>query len=220
MLTTDQIKSLKQNNISVDPEITKQHTQQVWKAAKNAVKNDVIALAECAKGTVYRVFQTGSISIKLAIAIGQVLNVSPYYLTGEADKPGEFSEALLLQLLEQHGYKKLLAEIALPAEEAPKPKRKYTRKQKAVAEEAVVESEIEAVPDSEPEIASEPEIVPEPEVIAEPDPVIEDVPATTVDIDISEEDMQALLHSLVILDRAGIAVAQEKLARVKGILVS
>jgi hypothetical protein len=37
---------------------------------------------------------------------------------------------------------------------------------------------------------------------------------------ISEEDMQALLHSLVILDRAGVAIAQEKLAQIKGILIS
>ncbi|MCL2299758.1 MAG: hypothetical protein FWC27_06380 [Firmicutes bacterium] len=215
MLTTPQIKSLKQVNISVDAEKTKERVVQVWKSAKNAVKNDVVALAGCAKNTVYRVFDTGSLSIKLAIAIGQVLDVNPYYLTGEADEQGNFSEALLLQILEQHGYKKLLAELAPPAEEAPKPKRKYTRKPKA---------EPAPVPEAEEEAAPEPEPEPEPEIAAEPEPgvVLERAvaPTPTPDIDIPEEDLQALLHSLVILDRAGIAGAQEKLAAVKGILVS
>jgi hypothetical protein len=205
VLATSQIKSLKQNNISVDAEKTKLRTQQVWKAVKNAVKNDVVALAGCSKATVYRIFDTGSIHIKLAIAIGQTLNVNPYYLTGEADEQGGFSEALLLQILDQHGYKKVLEEIAPPpAEEVVKPKRKYTRRQKPVVEEAAAE------PDAEEEVAPEPE----------PEPVAEPAPAPKADVDLSEEDLQALLHSLVILDRAGIAEAKEKLAGVKGILVS
>ena len=51
-------------------------------------------------------------------------------------------------------------------------------------------------------------------------PVAVEEPAPGADIDLPEEDLQALLHTLVILDRAGIAAAKEKLARVKGILVS
>ena len=57
-------------------------------------------------------------------------------------------------------------------------------------------------------------------MVAEPEPVAEPAPAHAADIDIPEEELQALLHSLVILARAGIAGAQEKLAAVKGILVS
>jgi len=206
MITTEQIKSLKQNNISVDAEITKQRTEQVWKAAKNAAKNDVVALAGCAKGTIYRVFQTGSISIKLAIAIGQVLNVNPNYLAGAAGEPGEFTDALLLQILELHGYQKLLAEIAPPSaeEEVVKPKRKYTRRQKPAPEEAAPPpaAEVEAAQEAAPE--------PVPEVVNESAPLP----------DIPEEDLQALLHSLVILSKAGITNASDKLAQVKGILIS
>ena len=217
MLTTPQIKSLKQVNISVDAEVTKQRVEQVWKSAKNATKNDVVALAGCAKNTVYRVFSTGSVSIKLAIAIGQVLNVNPFYLTGEADEPGEFTEALLLQILEQHGYKKLLAEIAPPPAEEAKPKRKYTRKAKLIEEAAPApepEAEEEAAPEPEPQPESEPELEPVAVAVEEPAPVL------AADIDLPEEDLQALLHTLVILDRAGIAAAKEKMAWVKGILVS
>jgi hypothetical protein len=207
MLTTEQLKTLKQVNISVDPAKTKERAQQVWKSAKNAVKNDVVTLAGCGKATVYRVFQTGAIHVKLAIAFGQVLNVNPFYLTGEADEPGEFTETLLLQILEQHGYKKLLAEIAPPAAE-DKPKRKYTRKAKPVAEEET----------SEPKTEAEEDAVLEPQ--PEPEPAAEYEMLPGADIDLPEEDLQALLHSLVILDRAGIAEAKEKLALVKGILVS
>ena len=216
MITTSQLKSLKQNDISADAEKTKARAEQLWKAQKNATKNDLVAFAGCSPATVHRIYKTGSIHIKLALAFGQVLNVNPYYLTGEADEPGEFTEALLLQILEQHGYKQLAEEIAPPApsaEEVVKPKRKYTRKAKP-AEEAAPASEPEA------EKAPEPEPQPEPEPEPEPVPVAVEEPAPGADIDLPEEDLQALLHTLVILDRAGIAAAKEKLARVKGILVS
>ena len=206
MITTAQLKSLKQNDISADAEKTKARAEQLWKAQKNATKNDLVAFAGCSPATVHRIYRTGSIHIKLALAFGQVLNVNPYYLTGEADEPGEFTEALLLQILEQHGYKQLAEEIAPPApaaEEVVKPKRKYTRKAMPVEEAA-------PVPEPEPE--------PQPE--SEPEPVADEEPAPGADIDLPEEDLQALLHTLVILDRAGIAAAKEKLTRVKGILVS
>jgi len=221
-LTTEQLKTLKQNNISVDAAKTTERAQQLWKSQKNATKADLAALAGCSPPSIHRIYKTGAIHIKLALAFAQTLNINPYYLTGEADELGEFSDAILLQLLEQHGYKQLAEEIAppAPAEEAPKPKRKYTRKVKPVVEEEAPDPELEA--ESEPAPEPEPEVIPEPEpeVAAEPESVVEPAPASAADIDITEEDMQALLHSLVILARAGIAGAQEKLAAVKGILVS
>ena len=212
MISSEQLKDLKQVSISVDPAKTKERTQQIWKSQKNATKNDFIAFAGCSPATVHRIYKTGSIHIKIAIAFGQVLNVNPYYLTGEADEPGEFSDAILLQLLQQHGYAKLAEEIAptASAEEAVKPKRKYTRKAKSVVEEAAPEPEVVPEPKSQPEPEPEPEEAPE---------MVEE-PAPAADIDFSEEEMQALLHSLVILERAGIAAAKEKLALIKGILVS
>lgn len=203
MLNTAQIKSLKQIDISVDAEKTKERTKQVWASAKNAAKNEVTSLAGCATATVYRVYKTGSISIKLAIAIGQVLNINPYYLTGEMEEQGSFSDILLMQILDQHGYKDVLDEIApLPAEETVKPKRKYTRKAKPAAEEAVAESEPHPEPEPEPEL--------EPEVVKEPAPLP----------DIPEGDLQALLHTLIIRSKLGVTDAVDKLAQVTGILVS
>jgi hypothetical protein len=110
MLTSENIQSLKQTNISTDGAKTKERTEALWKAAKPAQKQDIRELAGVVAASVYRVYNTGSISAKLAIAFAQVLNISPFYLAGEADEPGAFAEADLLRLLEQHGYKKLLAD--------------------------------------------------------------------------------------------------------------
>jgi len=121
-------------------------------------------------------------------------------------------DATKQKLWERHGSKKSVDELApsVPAEDAPKPKRKNTRKQKPEVKEDA--------PAPEPETITEPEPEPGPKPEAAAEPVAEPAPAD--EIGIPEEDLQALLHSLVILARAGIASAQEKLAAVKGILVS
>jgi len=206
MLTAENIQSLKQTNISVDGEKTKERVEALWKAAKGAEKQAIRELANVVAATVYRIYNTGSISAKLAIAFAQVLNVSPFYLTGEADEPGAFSEADLLRLLEQQGYKKLLAEITPPAEEAEKPKRKYTRRQKPEAEEASAVEE--HVPMTDEEVAEAVEEA----LAAMP-------PAEPVNI-LPEEDLQALLHALVIRANATAAGAAGKLAQVQEILLS
>ncbi|MCL2301343.1 MAG: hypothetical protein FWC27_14465 [Firmicutes bacterium] len=206
-LTSEQIQSLKQTNISIDGEKTKERVQALWKAAKSAQKQEIRELADVVTATVYRIYNTGSISAKLAIAFAQVLNISPYYLIGEADEPGECAEADLLRLLEQQGYKKLLAEI-VPAE--AKPKRAYTRRKKAddtpIEEAAPVEEE--HAPMSDEEIAQAVE-----EILADlpPEEPIEILP---------EESLQALLHALVIRAGASAAGAAEKLGQVQAILLT
>ena len=102
------IRQLKQSNISISREKTMQHTKEVWKMAKPREKKAVIALAGVSMNTVYRVINTGSISAKLAVAVGQTLNVDPFYLTGEAEEHGECSGTLLRELLLKHGYENVL----------------------------------------------------------------------------------------------------------------
>ena len=165
------------------------------------------------------------------IAISQVLNVSPFFITSESDERGAFSGEALRDLLLKHKYRELVASLELPekknrpakaeetatqsmAEEAPaaeetvKQKRKYTRKPKPVAEEAATkpEAEAEAVPEPEPQ----PEPVPETAAVEEQAPLP----------DIPEEDLQALLHTLIIRSKLGVTDATDKLAQVTGILVS
>ncbi|MDR1464311.1 MAG: procyclic acidic repetitive family protein [Oscillospiraceae bacterium] len=212
MLTSEQIGKLKQKNISVDGEKTAQRTQAVWKAAKSKVKQDALALGGFARSTVYRVFQTGTISAKLVIPIAQLLNVDPFYLTGESDEQGAFSEELLNALLQKHGYTDLLPKES----KSDKPKRKYERKQpqKAIKEPAI---EPEIVAEPEPEIITEPEVVIEPETVALPEP--EPVPETAPIAKLSAESLQALLTALTIRADAGVADAADQLAQVQAILL-
>ena len=104
MLDTGFLKQLKQVNISKDVEKTKARFKEVWKAATPAKKKEAHELAGVAANTIYRVGNTGSISIKLAIALAQVLNVDPLYLTGEANDIGEYSDKSVNKLLRKHGY--------------------------------------------------------------------------------------------------------------------
>jgi len=209
MLTAENIQSLKQTNISIDGEKTKERTEALWKAAKSAQKQEIRELAGVVAASVYRVYNTGSISAKLAIAFAQALNISPFYLTGEADEPGEFAEADLLRLLEQQGYTKLLAEL-VPASAEPKPKRAYTRRKKA--EEAPVEEEPAPVQAEEPVVDEEAVEV----AAAEVEEAVPEAPAAVL----PEEDLQALLHALVIRANAAAAGAAEKLGQVQRILLS
>jgi len=139
VITSENLGSLKQVNISQDAEKTKARAEQLWKEQSNAKKKELTEFAGCIPATIHRIYKTGAIHIKLTLAFAQMLNINPYYLTGEADEPGEFSDVLLLQLLEQHGYKQLAEELTPPApveeEVVVKPKRKYTRKSKPVVEE-------------------------------------------------------------------------------------
>ncbi len=137
MFTQAIIQKLKQNNISTDTEKTKQRANDVWKAASRESQNAILSLAGVARTTVQRAYKTGSISAKLVVPMAQELNISPLYLTGEADEPGECSEALLKELLQDHKYDKLL-------EEYEREQRKPTRRPRKAAV-AVIASEADEI---------------------------------------------------------------------------
>jgi len=111
MFDSAMIKQLKQSNISVDGEKTKTRVQELWRSAKPDVKKSVSELAGISNSAIYRNITTGSISAKMAIALGQVLNADPFYLIGEADERGEYSDEVVVKLLKKLGkYDKLLGE--------------------------------------------------------------------------------------------------------------
>ena len=140
MLNNMIIQELKQSNISIDPEKTKQRTSQEWKAAGREAQGQILELSGLKRTTVYRVFSTGSISAKLAVAMAQSLDIDPYYLTGQADERGSFDFEALKDMLNGLGYAKLL-------EKQAKEEKKLQRqaKKQAAMEEAQVEAEPEEV---------------------------------------------------------------------------
>ena len=114
MLSAEQIQGLKRTNISVSSDKTKLRFEEIFKPAKIKQKQAVRELAGVTSQVAHNIYNTGNISIKMVLAVSQVLNVNPFYLTGEADEPGEFSGEALRDLLLKHGYSDLAASIELP----------------------------------------------------------------------------------------------------------
>ena len=122
MFDTSIIQKLKRTNISVDANKTKERMELTWKSASNADKRTVENLAGVKRQTLYRIYNTGAISAKLACAAAQTLGVNPYYLTGETDENDGCTDAVLIDFLRTKGYDDLLLEAA------GKPRRKYQRR--------------------------------------------------------------------------------------------
>jgi len=196
MLNSEQIQKLKQTNISVDGDKTRERVESLWKGASNARKQEILETADVVAATFYRVYRTGSVSAKLTVPLAQVLNVNPFYITGELDEPGEFSDNDLRRLLLKHGYRAILAEANL--------KRPYTRQ----AKEEEPAAEAEAAPE---------EAAPVVEAEAEAAPAVEMPPDSEK---ITEDDMVILLRGLAIQGKAGIPAAKDKFASLKALLLT
>jgi hypothetical protein len=151
MLTNDIIKKLKQTNVSVDAGLTKERVKALLGAATREQKRRIDELAGLKRTSINRVYATGNISAKIALAISQILELNPAWLTGESASQGEFTAPNVNAFLVAKGY-----EAVVPEEPAPPAKRKYTRKPKPepIAPEVVAEPEyIEPEPEPEPEAA-------------------------------------------------------------------
>jgi len=123
MLSPEQMKSLKQKNVSVDAEKTKLRFKEDFTSASRADKNTIAELTGQNKNSIYRVYNTGSLGARLVLAISSVLNVTPFYYTGEHDEKEPFQDTLMLSFLKKHGYKKLLDELKGKKPRTPRPKK-------------------------------------------------------------------------------------------------
>jgi len=190
MLGPALIEQLKRTNISIDGPKTQERVEALWKAAPAEKKQAILDLAGVIAATVYRAYRTGSISIKLVVSFAQTLNINPFYLTGEVDEPGEFSDGLLRELLMKHKYNRVVAEAGL--------KRTYKRHE-TVEEPTTVPAETEIVEPEEPPLS---------------DPQAPDNAELTI------EEIYVLLQRVMIKSKAGIPTAKGQLEQVKQILLS
>ena len=95
LLSAEHLEKTKRTNVSVNPVITRQRVEELLRPAKIAQKKAIRELAGVSAQVFHSIYSKGNISIKMVIAVSQVLNVSPFYITGESDERGEFSgEAL------------------------------------------------------------------------------------------------------------------------------
>ncbi|MCL2165613.1 MAG: hypothetical protein FWH55_14775 [Oscillospiraceae bacterium] len=195
MLTAEQIQGLKRSNISVSSDKTKLRFEELFKPAKIKQKQAIRELAGVTSQVAHNTYNTGNISIKMVIAISQVLNINPFYLTGETDEPSEFSDEALRDLLLTHSYSDLVARIELPE----KRRKSSVRRQSAFTELA------QAVVDDLPAKAEEKATV----------EVLPLVPAFLLE----ETEQLTLLIALRIRAKAGIDGAKEQLDHINRLLL-
>ncbi|MDR0861779.1 MAG: hypothetical protein LBN30_03260 [Oscillospiraceae bacterium] len=188
------ITGLKQSNISVDAEKSKERVAAIWKEARVAQKQAVRNLADIAATTVYRVYNTGSLSIKLALALAQTLNVNPLYLTGASDERGEYTDEAARELLIKHKYEKVLAEYDKSQKRSKRAERSEEQ-QKVVADKLFEQFE-EQVKGTIDEVVAEYVETPVIEAIVESVVVVEQSVVSLPEEDLSEETLDLLIKAL------------------------
>ena len=111
MYNQELLAKLKQTNLSTDMEKTRQRFSIIWNSATKQQKMTVQNLTALTRPSINRVCRMGNVSAKMAVAMGMVLGVNPFYLVGEADENIPCTDELLDIFLESKGYKRLLVEI-------------------------------------------------------------------------------------------------------------
>ena len=190
MLNKAQLEKLKRTNISRNPEKTRQRVTELWQGLKIKQKQAIRELAGITAQPIYRTQETGNISARLAIAFAQSLGVSPAYLTGELDEPGECTAVTVRDLLLEYGYCDLAASIEIPTE---KPQRKYEQCTRPEVAKTFVDEEVPAVPE------------------------VQLPPGSDA---LTTEDLQNLIFALHVQAKAGILGAKEKLDQIKLIMLT
>ena len=200
MLEGTLIQKLKQSNVSVDADKTKERTESSWKSLSRKDKQQVLSLAGVSPATIYRIYNTGNISAKLAVPLAQVLDVNPAYLTGAADEQGTGDDDTVRAFLTEHGYEKLLA--------GQKPRR--SRKSRETAADRELRDELveaEAIEEETVEEAAE--------VLAA---AVEAAEEELEEIEL--EDMILLMRGLLLRARLGSPKAVETTQKLKSLLIN
>lgn len=206
MYEPDFIQRLKRTNVSADGDKTKERIEQLWKGASNELKEQIKQDTGNTRASIYRVYQVGSISAKMAVSFAQRFNSDPYYLTGETDENGGYSEEVVERFLRDKGYSKLLDDTVA----ATRPKRKYQKRKETIVPNQVV-------PDDEAGMANDSTASSDADKNLGID-TTSDAGDKNIPIEITEEDMVALLHALIIRARVN-AQGKEQLEKIKQLLL-
>ncbi len=152
---------LKQVDVSVDKDKTKERVEALWKGSSLSERKTFLENNSIKDSNVYRIRTVGAIMPKMVLYLSQHFDKNPLYLTGDIDEDTGWSDDALKVFLESKGY--------TPPTVAPteKPKRPYKRRAKPeepsyeVAEEASKEAaaepavEVSAVEGDTAELAGE-----------------------------------------------------------------
>jgi hypothetical protein len=116
MIAIEQLKALKKGNVSVNTGKSKVRIPEAFKKATTAQKDEIINLSGLSKFTFYGASKTGAASPRAVIALAQIMDISPFYLTGESDKKEPCDAAVLLEFFNKcSGNEKIPTKIKSPA---------------------------------------------------------------------------------------------------------
>ncbi|MCL2855834.1 MAG: hypothetical protein FWE21_09495 [Defluviitaleaceae bacterium] len=107
MIKAEFIKKMKQSNVSKDAEKTIARLKEVWKGLSKAQREQVLDFSGVTKFAIERSYKVGALSAKVVVAIAQVAEIYPQYLTGESDEKtvsGDLT-AIVTDFLKELGYK-------------------------------------------------------------------------------------------------------------------
>jgi len=130
VLSTEQMNSLKKVNISKDADKSKTRITEDFKTTTSENKTVIVDLSGLERRTFYNTFKKGNATAKIVLAMAQILDVSPYYYTGETDEKESCSIEILKRFLTERGYDDIAANLEI--QPVPRQKRKYNKKPKEV----------------------------------------------------------------------------------------
>lgn len=107
MVTPELIERLKQVNVSNDKDKTAERVKTAFASASRKQKHAIEELSGQKRTSIYRVFKTGSLNAKVLLPLSEILNITPFWFTGESDDKDPCSNALILSFLDGRGYKNL-----------------------------------------------------------------------------------------------------------------
>ncbi len=239
MLSKELATQLKRINVSVDTEKTKSRVKKIWKSLSRAQKNEVFDFTGVAKATLYRVSNTGIITLKLLLPIAYAADVDPYYLMGATEEAGSFTDEQMIRLLQERKYSKLVAAYKKEQTKQQRVKGRHASSgfDKAESEPVFAGEDTVAWEEAEPETgftetapggeavpASEPLTADEPfaqdERTSADQPSAKDAFSEAEHAELTEDEILCLIKAVLIRAKKGTAAAVEKAAKLKALLLS
>jgi len=122
MITVEQLRALKKGNASVDEKKSMARIPEAFKSASKSQKNEITELTGLTANAFYATAKSGVASPRAVLALAQILDISPYYLTGESDAKDHCDAVLLIEFFNRCSAPKLPKPEKLPkTEELPTP---------------------------------------------------------------------------------------------------
>ena len=229
MFDQEFIKKLKQTNVSKDGEKTKARVSTLWQTLKKEQKSEILTFADISRATVYRVSSTGSISAKLVISISQTANVDPYYLIGLKDAMGSYNDQIAVQFLTELGYTKMLSEnekeqkrLRRKEETQAKADKQNTDASQPSEQEAAEPATLEETPTDKIPKPVDTSAINKADDKNEESPELPDAdtPESTVNQNLTEDEMILLLRAVLLRAKVGVIGAIDQTDKIKKILLS